>query len=450
MGKTMKVELNQVKMAVVFPGQGNLCLGLGRSLIKSFPEARQRLDQFSKITDTDLYQLHAYKSDVFETGPFENKRRGCIMKKIISLVIIFLALFYIPAPVWAENKDIILLVEKFLAESKAPGVQISIVQKGDSLPLTISRGTACVENDVAMNNQTVMKFGSVTKLFTATRIKMLIQEGKLNYNTPISQFFPDLPGGDKITIRHLLTHTSGLYEMLMLKPFRENMSKPWTPTEIIDLVAKEPPLFAPGTNQKYCNSGYLILGKIVEIITKEPFGKQIVETILDPLGMTRTQEGNDVSIVKDRSCGYSADKSGQLIKPMMASMIPPFATGNFIGTSQDMIRFYYQGKILIENFIDTPIIDPLVLDNGKTAFKSEHFLDLSFDTSYLNGFTLFKFHDRDGLALIGKAGMFPGFASWFLYDPESGTAVAVTTNLETQSMTAMQLAVRIFEYTRKR
>lgn len=371
------------------------------------------------------------------------------MKKRSCLIVFFLIFSAISVLRSEENTEILHFVDTFLKESKAPGVQISIVQKGDDSPLTISRGTACVENDVPMSDVSVLKLGSITKLFTAIRIKLLIQEGKLKYTTPIRQYFPNFPNGEHIEIRHLLSHTSGVHEMFMIETFRENMCRNWTPDEVIDLISKKPPLFSPGTEQKYCNSGYLILGRIVEMVTGDTFENQIKKHIIAPLKMTHTQVGNDFSIVKRRACGYSTDKNGQLIQPLVVSMVPPFATGNFIGTSRDIVRFVYLSNILKDNFIDTPVLTPFVLDNGKSAFKSEHFFDLSFDTSYLNGFTLFKFHDRGGLALVGKSGMFPGFGSWFLYDPKTSTAIAVITNEETQCMKAMQLAVRIFEYKRK-
>lgn len=375
-----------------------------------------------------------------------------VRTRLFLLLLLFLQiLFFTPTAILADNAAITDLVEKFIAESQVPGISLSILEKGEIDPFTISRGSACLSNDVPMNKQTIMKLGSLTKLFTAARIKMLIEGGKLDYQTPISKFFPNFPGGDTIKIRHLLTHTSGLHEMLSIKALRENMCKPWTPQEILSMVEKEQPAFPPGTAQKYCNTGFLMLGLIIESITGDSFENQIIKKIAIPLGMTSVQSGDDLSIIKHEACGYRTNKSGELCKPFIASMVPPFATGNFIGSSEDLIRFFFMGRLLKDNFIDTPDSDlkPHVLDTGKSAYTSEKFLDLSFNASYLNGFTMFQFHDRNNLTLIGKSGMFPGFASWFLYNPETHTAVSIVLNNESRCNNAMQLAVRIFQLKQK-
>jgi CubicO group peptidase (beta-lactamase class C family) len=290
--------------------------------------------------------------------------------------------------------------------------------------------------------------GSVTKAFTALRVKMLIEEGALSEKTPLSHFFPDFPRGDEITIRHLLTHTSGLSEMLRIELFTSNMARPWPPQEIADMVAKQPLDFAPGSAQQYSNSNYLLLGRIIEITTGEPFAKQIQSKIAAPLGMKQLQAGDDNSIVRHEACGYAGGKPDALRKPMLASMIPPMATGNLIGTSEDIVRLVNQGRLLRDNLIDTPPTEPWVLADGRVAQTGAEFLDLSFDQSLLEGMTLFRFRDRP-MTLVGKDGMFPGFASWFLYDPQTRTAVAVVTNLETKAMEAMQLAVRVLEAQRR-
>lgn len=339
-------------------------------------------------------------------------------------------------------------VQDFLTESRTPGVSVAVLEKGQDSPLTISRGMACPENAVPVTDQTVMKMGSVTKVFTGIRIKMLIEAGKLDNDTPISRFFPEFPRGAEIRIRHLLTHTSGLPEMLALESILENLSKPWNSREIMDLLARHPLDFTPGTAQKYSNSGYYILGLIIEAVTEESYAKQIVEKVAIPLGMRHVRVGDDTSIVPGESCGYSADKQGALSKPMMASIIPAMATGNLMGTAEDIVRLVNQGRLIKDNLIDAPRFDPFVLDNGHEAQKAIRLPGLSYDQSLESGMTTFCFRDRT-MNLIGKDGMFPGFAAWFLYDPETGTAVAVVLNQETTIMDAMRMVLRIFEKKRQ-
>jgi CubicO group peptidase (beta-lactamase class C family) len=366
------------------------------------------------------------------------------MKRFFLQILFAFVLCFLPLQSVAAELDLAPYAEAFLKDSGAPGVTVAVLEKGQTLPLSVSLGTACLGQNVAMHDGMVMKLGSVTKLFTAVRILMLIEEGKITYDTPMSKFFPNFPRGDEILVRHLMAHTSGLPEMLRLEPFHSNMCKAWTPSELLKMVAAAPLDFAPGTTQKYSNSGYLVLGMMIEALTGESYQQQIKDKIATPLGMSRLQAGDDTTIVKDESCGYSNDASGQLCKPMLASLIPPLATGNLIGRAADIVRMVNLPGLLKENFIDNPPSSPHILDNGKPAQTEVHILDLNYLVSYHKGFATFRFQDRD-LNLVGKAGMFPGFASWFLYDPVTQTAVAVTTNLETRTMMAMQLAVNIFE-----
>ena len=117
------------------------------------------------------------------------------------------------------------------------------------------------------------KIGSVTKVFTATLTHRLIEEGKLDYNTPISRFFPTYPNGKNITVRNLLEHTSGMPEMLALAQVQQNLARYWSAEDLIDMAAKQPPLFRPGTRQQYCNTGFLMLAVIAEKITGRPYGE---------------------------------------------------------------------------------------------------------------------------------------------------------------------------------
>jgi CubicO group peptidase (beta-lactamase class C family) len=360
----------------------------------------------------------------------------------------WMLLLLLPTLAMAASLDIEAPMQQFLTTSGAPGVAVSVLARGQDQPVTFARGQACLNHGVAIGPHEVMRLGSVTKAFTGVRIKMLIEEGKLGYDTPISRFFPDFPKADAITIRHLLTHTSGMPEMLRMKAFVTDMAGPWPPRRLLDLVAKQPFLFAPGTGQEYCNTGYLMLGLIIEAVTGDAFAHQIRAQVAQPLGMTSLRAGDDSTLIENEACGYRGDKSGTLFKPYLASLLPPLGTGNLIGTSEDIVRLVHQGRLLKDNPLDHPPTGPYRLDNGKMTQKHEQFLDLAYDSSFVEGLTSFRFSDRD-MNLIGKSGMFPGFASWFLYDSATRTAVGVTTNLETACSAAMQLAVRTLEEVRR-
>lgn len=339
-------------------------------------------------------------------------------------------------------------VQEFLASTGAPGVVVSVLRRGEDTPLSVAGGLACLENPAKMAPLSVMKIGSVTKAYTALRMEMLMEEGTIGPDTPLARFFPEFPGADAIHIRHLLTHTSGVPEMLKMERLLANTSKAWTAQEILTMVAEQPLDFVPGTRQQYSNSGYLLLGLIIEQVSGEPYERQILEHIAKPLGMVNMRIGDDTSIVPGLACGYSCDERGVVCKPMMLSIVPGFATGNLLGTAEDVVRLVNQGRILRNNLVDNPPSGPHILDTGETAYTHTQFQDLSYEESNHSGMATYHFPER-AMTLVGKAGMFPGFATWFLYDPQTQTAVAVSTNYESLSLEAQQLAVHVLESIRR-
>lgn len=355
-----------------------------------------------------------------------------------------LTFLFLLAPLSAQAINLEKHARQFLDSSGAPGVEISIMRKGETLPQSIATGTTCVENNVPMNKETVLKVGSLTKLFTGLRIQMLIDEGKFDNDTPMAKFFPDFPNAGQITIRHLLTHTSGLPEMLMLEPLHSDFAHPWTPQQILSMVAKAPLDFAPGTAAAYSNSGFLVLGMIIEKLTGSSYAQEIVNTIAIPLHMSALYAGDDTTIIPRQGCGYSKNGKGKLCKPMLASMIPPFATGNLLMRAMDLVRLVNLEMLSNNTPLSKQLTKIYVLKNGKQAYKYEKFLDMTYDKCHAESFFIWRFTDRP-LTLLGKLGAFPGYTACFFYDPQTLYAVAVTTNLETATMQTMRTAVKILE-----
>lgn len=341
------------------------------------------------------------------------------------------------------------LVDKFLSQSHSPGVQVAILNKSDEKPITIAKGMADLSNTVPMTDEHICKMGSITKMFTALAIHLLIQEKKLAYDTPLSTFFPDFPNADNIEIRHLLTHTSGLVKMLTIKNVFENLCKPLSASYIMGEVQEVEPLFAPGIRQKYCNTGYLVLGKVIEKITGHSFETEIQSRVLPALGMTHTRQGDDLTLIKKEARGYRTDKSGEIVKAANASMVPPLATGNFIGNAADIVRFVHIGRLLKNNFIDTPFAGFWVLDTGKPAVTTGTYKQLAYEMGWRDGYAIYRITAPEKMTLKGKAGMFQGFCAWFLYDAQTQYGLAITVNDETKSMDALILAVNIFQTLRR-
>ncbi|MBW7900223.1 MAG: beta-lactamase family protein [Rhodocyclaceae bacterium] len=350
----------------------------------------------------------------------------------------------------AAALDLETPARKFLRTSGAPAVAVAVLEKGQREPQSLSLGLACVDNPVPLRDAGVMKLGSVTKVFTGIRIRMLIEAGQLAPETTVGRFFPDFPRGDEITVRHLLTHTSGLPEMLRQPAIVSRPTKSWQPGEMLDILKTLPLDFDPGTRQQYSNSGYLLLGMIVEAVTGEPYAGEIRRQVAEPLGMGSVLAGDDLTLVANEACGHASDDRGRLQKPVMTSQRLAFATGDLIGTATDTVRLVNLGKLLHAGLPEVAQLRPHRLADGTPAVRVETFpqLDLELESSQLEGLVWYRLK-RTGMRLVGKDGMYPGFASWFLYDPETTTAVAALTNLETRAMELMLLAVDILEQRRR-
>ena len=168
-----------------------------------------------------------------------------------------------------------------------------------------------MELSVPATEKTVYQLASVTKQFTATAIMMLAEEGKLGLGDKISKYLPDLPTAWKdVTVRHLLNHTSGIKSYTSVKDFFKTARKDYTHREILDLVAKDPLEFAPGEKWKYNNTGYFLLGMIIEKVAGKTYGEFLDERIFKPLGMTQTRVNDLHAIIPNRAQGYRLERQG--------------------------------------------------------------------------------------------------------------------------------------------
>ena len=351
----------------------------------------------------------------------------------------------------AREADHIRSTVARLASEKAalpdvPGISVALLRKGEDSPLCLAFGKAELENSTPLTVDARFKIGSVTKIFTATLIHSLIEQGRVSYETPISRFFPSYPNGKNITVRNLLEHTSGIPEMLTLPQVQQNMARYWSPEEIIGMAAKQPPLFRPGTRQLYSNTGFLMLALIAEKITGRPYSEQVEEMFVDKLGMKTLLVGVDNAVVPRLASGYTT-AGGKMQLPVGASIAFAKGTGNLEAAPEDVVRLVNLGRVLHNNVLETLPLKPLVLSDGKEAVsvsQSDHYTG-----SELDGCTLFLFSEPQ-IDLIGKLGSFPGFGTAYFYDRETGYAVAVSVNNEMAIPHAIALGAEILHAMRQR
>ena len=228
------------------------------------------------------------------------------MKPIPLLLLLTTSVFLISAPCLAQQTDraaavrIDRVVRQQMAENKIPGVSLAVLRNGKMLLLK-SYGLANVEHQVPVKPETIFQSGSMGKQFTAAAVMILAQENKLSLDDKISKYFPDTPASWKdITIRHLLTHTSGLGDY----PSDIDLRRDYTEEEYFASFKKAPLDFAPGSSWNYSNIGYATLGFLIRKVTGKYYGDFLQERIFKPLGMTTARVISEADIVPNRAAGY--------------------------------------------------------------------------------------------------------------------------------------------------
>lgn len=300
-------------------------------------------------------------------------------------------------------------------EASAPGATVIVTKDGKTV-LRKAYGMADVGAKKPMQPETSLRLGSITKQFTAVAILMLADEGKLSLSDPITKFLPDYPmQGKTITIEHLLTHTSGIVSYTSKPDFRALMNKDLTPTQMIDTFKNDKLEFDPGTKMAYNNSGYFLLGAIIEKISGKSYADYMAERIFVPLGMTQTAYEGKERTPTTRALGHSKKEKGfEPSAPL--SMALPYAAGALVSTVDDLARWdaaITEGKLL----------KPASWKQAFTSYKTSD----GKPTNYAYGWGVGKVRE---VPMVSHGGGINGFSTYALRIPEHKVFVAVLTNLD--------------------
>ncbi|MFZ6800698.1 serine hydrolase [Undibacterium sp. Di24W] len=317
-------------------------------------------------------------------------------------------------------------------KANQPGATVIVVKDGKTL-LRKAYGIANIDRKEPLQADYVMRLGSITKQFTSVAILQLVEEGKVALNDPVTKFFPDYPAsGKSITVEHLLTHTSGIPSYTGKPDFIATAGKDISVQEMVDSFKNDALEFEPGTAYKYNNSGYFLLGAIIEKVSGEPYAKFVEKRLFAPLGMKDTAyEGYERS-KQARAAGYS-QLTGEFQPSMKISMTQPYAAGALTSTVDDLAKWdaaVSAGKLL-------------KADHWKRAFTS-YKLKNGQDTNYGYGWGIGQFESQP---MISHGGGIPGFSTFALSLPKDKVYVAVLTNadggLAQPEMVAMRLAAAV-------
>ena len=337
------------------------------------------------------------------------------MKKAI----LFFALGFLFQHTFAQQKDdkqLFAEFDKMLSEqykTNETGATALVARNGQII-YKKAFGMANLEYNIPMQVDNIFRIGSITKQFTAVAILQLMEQGKLNLQDEITKFIPDYPThGHKITIEHLLTHTSGIQSYTDMKDFEKKMTLDLKPTELIDYFKNQPMEFAPGTKWKYNNSGYFLLGYIIEKVSGKTYPQYIEENFFKPLGMTHSLFGSDSKIVKNRAGAYEKDSTGFINAPFM-SMTQPYSAGSIQSTVEDLFTWHqavHAYKLVKKESLDKAFTK-YKLTNGK-------------ETAYGYGWGL---GEIQGSPTIAHGGGINGYLTQSIYLPKEDVFVAVFSN----------------------
>jgi CubicO group peptidase (beta-lactamase class C family) len=292
-------------------------------------------------------------------------------------------------------------------------------------------GQANLEFDVPMPKDAVFEIGSVTKQFTAAAILQLAEKDSLDLDAPITEYLPDYnTRGHRVTARHLLHHTSGIRSYTNMSQFSDLARQQLPRDTLLSLVEAEPLRFAPGTAMSYSNSGYFLLGRVIEETSGRSYAEYVEEHLFGPVGMDGTSYCDERAAMDRKAGGYTWSREGTLRRKEYLNHTWPYAAGSLCSTTGDLVRWNRAlrgGEVLPDSMYQEMITPGRLMDGTELRY----------------GMGLAVYESK-GRLLIGHGGGIYGFLSSARYYPAKDVIVVVLQNT-TGPRTPQSLAVTLVE-----
>jgi D-alanyl-D-alanine carboxypeptidase len=338
-------------------------------------------------------------------------------------------------------------LKPYFDKHQIPGISVAIVTDG-KVALAQGYGLSNVATGSPVQADTRFDIGSVTKTFTALGVLLLYQESQgtshaIDLNAPIRNYLHNTPSfklppkWSHITTMELLDMTSGIRNVSGAEPWQAQLQS----------IAKAPLLFAPGTESLYSNTNYDLLGEFIEQSTGESYSTFLEDAILEPLGMSETQELGRSTTVPNQAVGYDAPKGGRWPKAAVQNGPAMYAAAGMVSTAQDMATYMtalLSGRLLSPaNYALMWTSKPTPQYGVKPSSDAER--GLGWDT---------VIHRSDGSEKVTKGGQVPGYTSELILDPTSDNGVFVSFNTnnngsrDPNGVTALQVARSVYEATK--
>lgn len=299
------------------------------------------------------------------------------------------------------------IVQSYVWDKKFMGT-VLVAQDG-KVVLDKGYGFANLEWNIPDSPTTKFRLGSITKQFTAASILLLEERGKLKIEDPLKKYLPDAPAAwDKITIYSLLTHTSGIPSFTSFPDYRSTEATPTTPEQLVARFRDKPLNFQPGEKWEYSNSGYVLLGYLLEKVSGESYEDFVQENVFKPLGMTDSGYDSNSAVIQHRASGYAPSRNGP-VNAGYIDMTIPFSAGALYSTTGDLLRWeqgLFGGKVL----------SAASLQKMTTPFKEDYAFGLLVRTV-------------SGRKVIDHGGGIEGFNTEMAYYPDDKLTVIVLANL---------------------
>ncbi len=311
----------------------------------------------------------------------------------------------------AQSQDPVRMNEIVEARIVGSGFMGAVlVARGDDVLLNEGYGFANLEWGIANTTDTKFRIGSITKQFTAASVLILEERGVLDVDDTVSAYIEDAPESwSGITIFHLLTHSAGLPNYTSLPGYGATMSQPSQASETVAGFRDLDLEFEPGAEMRYSNSGYVLLGHLIEVVTGTSYEEFVRSNIFEPLGMDDSGYDFNSQIISNRAAGYSPGPDGPVNARFM-HMSGPHAAGGLYSTSGDLLKWnlgLFGRELLSEGSLDR-MVTPNLNDYA---------------------FGVIVMEDSDGRTVIQHGGGVPGFNTTLRYYPESEITVVALANI---------------------
>jgi CubicO group peptidase (beta-lactamase class C family) len=299
------------------------------------------------------------------------------------------------------------VVQSYVSDKQFMGSVL--VARGETIVLDKGYGSANLEWNIPNTPTTKFRLGSITKQFTAASILLLEERGKLKTDDPVKKYMADAPAAwDKVTIYNLLTHTSGIASFTSFPDYASTEAAPTTPEKLVARFRDKPLEFQPGEKWNYSNSGYVLLGYLIEKISGQTYEQFVQENILTPLGMKDSGYDSNRAVIQRRATGYTPGANGPLNAGYI-DMSVPFSAGALYSTTEDLLRWeegLFAGKVLSSTS----------LQKMTTPFKQDYACGLAVTSPH-------------GHKVIEHGGGIEGFNTQLSYYPDDKLTVVVLANL---------------------